>query len=228
MSARLLAFVIWGAVAASVVAWALRLGVQAPAMPSYSVPVDPTPVVRADWSRLLGAPEAAEAEDEEQGAPEPSLASRFRLLGVVAPKAPARPEGLALIAIDERPAKAFRVGAVVDGDMVLQSVHRGGASLGPRGGAAAVKLELPALPPPARGTLPVPVPGAAGAPPLPAPMGAVAPGSPGAVPPTAPIAPGAQAFRALQLPGRPPPVPAMPAQGAEAAAAGTTGSPREE
>jgi general secretion pathway protein C len=57
-------------------------------------------------------------------------------------------------------AKAYRVGTVVDGSIVLQSVHRFGAALGPPGGPAQVRLELPQLPPPATGTLPA-VPGAA-------------------------------------------------------------------
>lgn len=226
MTARLLAFVIWGAVAASVVAWGLRLGVRSPAMPPFTVPVDPTPVVRADWSRLLGEPDAGEVAGEVQVMAEPSVASRFRLLGVVAPKSPDLPEGLALIVVDDRPAKAFRVGAVVDGEMVLQSVHRGGASLGPRGGATAVRLELPALPPPARGTLPAPSAGLSGAPAAPPHAAATLPGTPGG---TAPIVPGAQAFRALQMPARPPmPVPAVPMPAASVAPPGTVVSPPEE
>ena len=77
---------------------------------------------------------------------------RFKLIGVVAPRSTAaRAEGLALIALDDKPARAYRVGAVVDGDMVLQTVHSRGATLGPRGQAAQVDLALPALPPPATG-----------------------------------------------------------------------------
>jgi general secretion pathway protein C len=45
---------------------------------------------------------------------------------------------------------------------VLQEVRPRGASLGPRGAAATVALEIPPLAPPATGTLPAP--GAAGAP----------------------------------------------------------------
>ena len=226
MTARLLAFVIWGAVAASVVAWGLRLGVRSPTMPSYTVPVDPAPVVRADWSRLLGEPDAGEVEAGDQGPVEPGLASRFRLLGVVAPKSPERPEGLALIVVDDRPAKAFRVGAVVDGEMVLQSVQRGGASLGPRGGATAVRLELPALPPPARGTLPGPSAGLSAAPAMPSHAGAAVPAAPGAA---TPIAPGAQAFRAVPMPPRPPmPAPAVAAPAGNGPPPGATGSPPEE
>ena len=75
--------------------------------------------------------------------------SRFRLIGVVAPRASsAQAEGLALIATDGKPAKAYRVGREVDGELVLLGVHARGASLGPRGQPAQIDLQLPALPPP--------------------------------------------------------------------------------
>jgi general secretion pathway protein C len=89
---------------------------------------------------------------------------RFRLIGVVAPRsAAARGEGVALIATEGKPPKAYRVGAAVDGELVLLAVHSRGASLGPRGQPAEVALDLPALPPPSTGTLP----GAAFASPVP-------------------------------------------------------------
>ncbi|HMM84461.1 hypothetical protein [Azohydromonas sp.] len=156
MFARLSAFVIWAAVAASAVYWALRLGVESPTAPAHTTLVDVAAAGRADWSRVLGGdeadPDAQGAGDVEPSA-DPGLASRLRLVGVVAPKAPSRTEGVALIAVDDAPAKAFRVGAVVEGQTVLQSVHAFGAELGPRGGGVEVRLQLPALPPPATGTL---------------------------------------------------------------------------
>ncbi len=167
MFARASAFVIWAAVAAGAVYWALRLGVEAPTAPAHTTPVDVAAIGRADWSRVLGgAPDDADAADEGGADPSsaPGLASRLRLLGVVAPKTPSRTEGVALIAVDDAPPKAFRVGAVVEGQTVLQSVHAFGAELGPRGGGVEVRLQLPALPPAATGTLTAagaaPVPGA--------------------------------------------------------------------
>ena len=56
--------------------------------------------------------------------------------------------GLALIAVDGKPAKAFAVGARLDSDLVLQSVGLRTASIGPAQGARSVLLELPALPAP--------------------------------------------------------------------------------
>jgi general secretion pathway protein C len=83
------------------------------------------------------------------------LSSRFRLLGVAAPRRGGDLAGLALIAVDGKPARSYAVGKPVDGELLLQSVHARGARLGAKGGAAQVTLELPALPPPATGSLPL-------------------------------------------------------------------------
>lgn len=186
MLRRLLAFVIWSAVAASAVFWALRLAVDAPPAPPHAPTVAFAPSGRADWTPVLGrpAPQAVEEDDEEAEVDE-AMASRFRLLGVVAPRSPRARDGVALISVDDAPAKAFRVGSAVDGATVLQSVHAFGASLGPLGGPAAVELQLPALPQPATGTLPPA--GSTGVPP-PRPAAVPMPraiGLPGVRPPTA-------------------------------------------
>lgn len=155
MLRRLLAFVIWSAVAASAVFWLLRLAVEAPPAPPHASTVAFAPTGRADWAPVLGRPPPETLpEDDEEAEVDAAAASRFRLIGVVAPRTPRDRQGVALISVDDGPAKAFRVGAPVDGATVLQSVHAFGASLGPLGGPAAVELALPALPPPATGTLP--------------------------------------------------------------------------
>jgi general secretion pathway protein C len=155
MLARLSAFVIWALVAATAVFWGLRLFVPAAAAPSFTVAVGDSGVVRADLSRLLGAAPAS--------APAAAIAvqtsSRFRLLGIVAPKyaaasAPAS-HGVALIAVDGKMPKAYAIGSRVDGDLVLQSVSLRTVSIGPTQGAAALTLELPLPTMAATGTLPV-------------------------------------------------------------------------
>ena len=154
MVARLSAFVIWALVAATAVFWGLRLLVRAPAAPSYAVAVGDASAVRADLSRVLGsAPVAAAAQVAA-----PEVSSRFKLIGIMAPKgaqaATAPPgSGVALIAVDGKAPKAFVVGSQLDGDLVLQSVSLRTASIGPAQGATSVKLELPALPAAATGTL---------------------------------------------------------------------------
>jgi general secretion pathway protein C len=66
------------------------------------------------------------------------------LVGVVATRAHG---GAALISIDGKPPKPFRVGAPVDEGLVLQSVDARGAILAASAEAPpAVTLELPLLP----------------------------------------------------------------------------------
>jgi general secretion pathway protein C len=156
MFVRVCAFVIWALVAGTVVFWGLRLLVRSPDAPAHAVPVGAAVAVRGDLTRLLGAAPVATAA---AAAANPEASSRFRLLGVMAPKAgpkaDASGQGVALIAVDGKPAKAFAVGARLDNDLVLQAVSLRTASIGPpEGGVVSVKLEIPPLPPPATGTLP--------------------------------------------------------------------------
>jgi general secretion pathway protein C len=155
MFARLASFVIWSLVAAATVFWALRFGVQGPQVPSYAIPVDRSAPAQTDLARMFGTSTVVASS-----ATRPETPSRFRLLGVMAPKSkalgPSASYGLALIAVDGKPAKAFTVGARLDDGLVLQSVGLRTASLGPAAGGRTVLLELPVLPAPATGVLPVP------------------------------------------------------------------------
>jgi general secretion pathway protein C len=100
-----------------------------------------------------------------------------------------------LIAVDGKPPRAFAVGAKLDTDLVLQSVGLRTASLGSaQSGTRSVLLELPALPPPATGTLPapgapLPTTPVMAAPPRPAGPAAVAPPAmaPAMLPAPAPV-----------------------------------------
>lgn len=147
MQARVLAFLVWAAVAASAMFWLLRLTAWSPAAPAHAVAVAPAAAPRGDLTRVLGAAPVTKRE----AVPEPALAARFRLLGVAAPRQGGDRVGLALIAIDGKPARGYKVGAALEGELTLLSVHPRGAAIGERGGAAKVNLELPALPPPATG-----------------------------------------------------------------------------
>ena len=156
MLARLCAFVIWALVAATAVFWGLRLFVRAPAAPAYAVAVGESAATRGDLTRLLGsapvtAPTAAAA---------PAASSRFRLLGIMAPKyataqVPAT-RGVALIAVDGKMPKAYAVGARLDGDLVLQSVSLRTVSISSAPGLPGITLELPPALPAATGALPPP------------------------------------------------------------------------
>lgn len=191
MLARVTAFVAWAAVAAVIVFWALKLLVRPPMAPGFTVPVSEATAVRGDLTRLFGKSATAVAT----AAAAPELASRFKLIGVMAPKAPGgQPStgaGLALIAVDGKPARAFAPGARIDGDLVLQSVSLRTAAIGPSQGGAALTLEVPRLQPPATGTLPPVVgnPGPAAPAFRPAPAPVPVPPPPGQAPQAIPTAP---------------------------------------
>lgn len=181
MISRIASFVIWAAVAASIVFWALRLGAQPIAAPTHATLVSNASGFKGDLSRVFG-PDAAPPALAMAAAPQMQTDPRFRLIGVVAPRpAAANAEGLALIATDGKPPKAYRVGTPVDGELVLLAVHSRGASLGLRGQAAQVSLELPALPPPTTGTMP----GSSAIGPVPRPRLPLSAPAPQAVPPAA-------------------------------------------
>jgi general secretion pathway protein C len=150
MLARIAAFVIWAAVAAGAAFWGMKLFARPTPVPAHATLVNPAAVVAGDLGRLFGAEPAPAVETAMAAAP--AADARFRLIGVVAPRGTGpREGGVALIALDGKPAKAYRVGAAVDGEWVLLGVHARGAALGPRGQPAQVALELPALPPPSTG-----------------------------------------------------------------------------
>jgi general secretion pathway protein C len=181
MVARLAAFVVWALVAATAVFWGLRLFVRAPAAPAYAVAVGDASAVRADLSRVLGSAPVAVASTVAA----PEVSSRFKLLGIMAPKGPAAADsqsGVALIAVDGKPPKAFIVGSRLDDQLVLQSVSLRTASIGPAQGAASVRLELPALPSAATGTLPPVSNSNNPAPPFAPPTGQPVPQRPGVMP----------------------------------------------
>ena len=154
MSARWLSLLVWSLVAASAVYWGLQLFARAAAAPAQTVLAASGDAQRGDLTRLLGtdtpAPVAAAT------APEPAADNRFMLLGVVSTRganaASHSRDAVALIAVDGKPAKAFKVGATVDGQQVLQSVGPRSANLGPRGAPAQVQLQIPPLAEAARGT----------------------------------------------------------------------------
>jgi general secretion pathway protein C len=186
MTARVTAFVVWALVAASAVFWLLRLVSSSPSAPPHTVTVAAATTPRGDLARVLGAP--PQPAGAAPAPAEPALAARFKLLGVAAPRQGGDSVGLALIAVDGKPARGYQVGATIDGPLVLQSVHARGAALGAPGAPAQVTLELPALPPAATSTLPPGAAPATGAP------------TPGGVAPPPPFAP------PVVMPAPPPPV----------------------
>jgi general secretion pathway protein C len=149
--------VLWALAAASIVFWGLRLAtpsaaVAPPALNTNGAAVV-DPVAVAQMLGVVQGPAAVVAA--------PDAASRFQLLGVVAD---ADQQGAALIAVDGKPARPFRVGAQVAEGYVLQSLDLRAASIGASVDAPpAFTLQLPTRPlavngpPPAASAAPAPV-----------------------------------------------------------------------
>jgi general secretion pathway protein C len=151
MLLRWVSMCVWALVAASAVFWGLRLFTKATPVPAQTQVAD-AGSAHGDLSRVLGVeapPPVAAAQ------PEPTADARFTLVGVVSPRGPAAGNGgVALIAVDGKAPKAYKLGAVVEGQNVLQAVSARGVSLGPRGGPALVALNIPPPQPAATGQLP--------------------------------------------------------------------------
>ena len=137
---RLATLVLWLLAAGSCVYWGLR-------MAPRSAPAGVVPAARQLFSsdpgavaRLLGANPLVAASSAQ---PTVSLASRFNLLGVVASRSN---RGAALIAVDGKPPRPFRVGSPIDEGLVLQSVNARRAVLAASsGGPPVLTLELPPI-----------------------------------------------------------------------------------
>ncbi len=136
---RIVTFLIAALAAASATYWVLKWRATAPpgqtAAVVYAAPAAPDPRAMA---RLLGGGQSAVAATVAV-----SAASRFKLIGVVANLAKG---GYALISVDGKPAKPYRVGTRLDEALVLHSVAPRSAALAPSLDApVSVTLDLPKL-----------------------------------------------------------------------------------
>lgn len=137
-------FLVWAAAAASAAYWGLKISGQGSAGPLAVVAGSRLPATTdpAAVARLLGASGGGAAV--QAAGPQPSAASRFQLVGVVADRSH---QGAALIVVDGKPAKPYRVGSRVDEGLLLQSVQPRRAVLAQSmQGDPVLTLELPAPP----------------------------------------------------------------------------------
>ena len=150
MTSRLLSLFIWLLVAASAAYWGLRLLVKPQPVPGQAVVAAGPAAAVGDLSRLLGpAPVPAVAQPAQVAAE-----SRFRLVGVVAPRGgqgTGQASGLALISVDGKPPRTVAVGREVEPGLRLLSVSQRQADLGAGGTAPRMALTLPMLAEPNRG-----------------------------------------------------------------------------
>lgn len=141
MASRLLTFLVWLVVLATAAFWGFKVFVQKPALPAQAGMPARGLAMNGELKRLLGASVVAAAPAAAEEEPE---ASRFQLLGVVAPRgASLSSQGVALISVDGEPAKAWRTGSTIVDDTVLLAVEKRTVRLGPRGGPATTELTLP-------------------------------------------------------------------------------------
>jgi general secretion pathway protein C len=178
---RSLSWLVWAVVALSAVAWGLRWAQSSAGVPAQAVVAERRLSGGGDFSRLFGV---AAASSPAATPNLPPADARFKLLGVVAPRASAPRQGLALIAVDGQSPRTVRVGASLDDRWTLLAVRHRQVDLGPSGGPTALTLELPALAEALRGQPPsvaVSRPPLAGAPAVPSPPVGVAPQQPGAL-----------------------------------------------
>lgn len=90
-------------------------------------------------ARVLGAGQAGPVT----AAPVAGITSRYRLIGVVKQ---GDSNGYALISVDGKPPKPYRVGSLIDGGLVLHSVEPRSAALAPSVDApVSLTLNLPKL-----------------------------------------------------------------------------------
>ena len=187
LTAGLLTLAIWALAAGSALFWGLRLG-SGPQRPDAAVAGGPPPggvtVDTRTVARALGATEAPAAS----AAPAPDVVGRLALRGIVTHDG----RGAALIAVDGKPARPVRVGALVDGvdgDWRVRSVAPHAVVLAADG--RELRLEMPplaarssagdAVAPPVR----PPVPGQLGGTPLPPPSPSLSQVRPPIMPPGA-------------------------------------------
>ncbi|MDO9164716.1 MAG: type II secretion system protein N [Rhodoferax sp.] len=139
---RIATFSVAALAAASATFWVLKWTAAAPVGPSAAVnfagPSQADPQVVA---RLLGGGQTGIAA--AQAVTIDTAASRFKLTGVVADRAKG---GYALISVDGKPARPYRVGTLVDNALVLQSVAPRSAALAASADApVSIILDLPKM-----------------------------------------------------------------------------------
>ena len=149
MSSRWTGFFVWTLVTACAALWGFKIFAATRPVP----PAATTPAVAAaadgPMVRLFGAAPVAEAADDTP----PPESDRFKLVGVIAPDAGSA-GAFALVQVDDQPAKAWKVGATLEGNTTLIGVNKRAAQFGPSGGPVAFTLELPEPAAPETGTLP--------------------------------------------------------------------------
>lgn len=153
MLSRIFAFLVWALCAAGLAYWGLRWLSKPLPVPAHSATVSLTPTPKGDVARMLTAPQQSASDAAGPTAEQSAMASRMQLVGLMAAGGNGQ-GGVALMSVDGKPAKAYRVGQVVDGELVVLAITRQGVDIGVNGQAPSFTLPAQMLPPAATGTLP--------------------------------------------------------------------------
>lgn len=134
--------VVWGVVGYATLYWGLRLTRDADGPSRVPMPVTVPDIDSQAVARALGAGGGAPVV-----APAADGVGRYALVGVLAGSAAPQGHGVALITIEGQKPQPFPVGAVVDGQWVVQRVTARGVTLrpvgAPSGDSAGLDLSMP-------------------------------------------------------------------------------------
>jgi general secretion pathway protein C len=140
MSSRWTGFFVWALVAASSAFWGIKIFAATRPVPVGAQATQVAVAVAGPMDRLFGAAAVA-ASPVAALHPE---SERFQLMGVIAaPQSSDSQAGLAIVSVDSQPARAWPIGATLDGNTTLLAVSKRTADFGPSGGPSVFTLQLP-------------------------------------------------------------------------------------
>ena len=138
---RLVTLAVWALLAWSASFWVLQTTAMRTAF-APAAPVSPAPVAAEPLhvARVFGPAIEARPAEAVAAAPAVDHSARFALQGVVAGRGKA---GVALLSVEGRPPRPYRVGAKVDDAYTLQSVTAASATLTPPDNGPAFTVQVP-------------------------------------------------------------------------------------
>lgn len=122
-------------------------------VPANTVSASLSDMPKTNPQRLLSL-SAQTAAPEQAAVSESAVSQRVQLVGLMAGTPQHAGAGIALLVVDGKPAKTYRVGQAIDSELVVLSISRQGVNIGMQGATEGVTLAAQSLPPPNTGILP--------------------------------------------------------------------------
>lgn len=153
MVSRIFSFITWALCAMGIAYWGMTWLASPLPVPAHAVLAGLSGMPASDPRRLLSLSEQALAR-EEPTVSQSAISQRVQLIGLMA-GTPQHPHaGIALLTVDGKPAKAYRVGQAIGSEWVVLSIAKQGVSIGMPGDTEGVTLAAQSLPAPNTGSLP--------------------------------------------------------------------------